>query len=67
MADRRKQREKIKPKDATSPTFLTEAAMLISTIDALEGIDATVVEISGAYLSADMYNKVHAVFRGTLA
>ena len=68
MADRRKkQREKIKPKDATSPTVLTKAVMLISTIDALEGRDVAVVDISGAYLSADMYNKVHVVFRGTLA
>ena len=68
MADRRKkQREKIKPKDATSPTVLTKAVMLISTIDALEGRDVAVVDISGAYLSADMYNKVHVVFRCTLA
>ena len=53
--------------NATSPTVLTEAAMLISTIDALEGRDVAVVDISGAYLSADMYNKLHVVFRGTLA
>ena len=38
VVDRRKQRENIKQKDATSPTVFTEAVMLTETIDALEGI-----------------------------
>ena len=41
--------------------------MFTSTIDALEGRDVAVVDIPGAYFSADMYNEVHVVFRGTLA
>ena len=41
--------------------------MLTATIDTLEGQDVAVVDISGAYLSADMENEVHVVFRGTLA
>ena len=41
--------------------------MLTATIDALEGRDMAVVEITGAYLSADMDNEVHIVFRETLA
>ena len=67
VADRRKQREKIEPKDALSPTVLTEAVMLTATIDALEGRDVTVVDIPGAYLSADMDDEVHIVFIGKLA
>ena len=41
--------------------------MLTSTIDALEGRDVAVVDIPGAYLSADMDDEVHIVFRGALA
>ena len=67
MADGRKQREKIEPKDATSPTVSIEAFMLTATIDTLEGRDVTAVDIPGAYLSADMDNEVHLVFRGTLS
>ena len=41
--------------------------MLTATINALEGRDVAVVDIPGAYLSADVDNDVHVVFRGTLA
>ena len=50
-----------------SPTVSTEAVMLTAKIDALEGRDVAVVDIPGAYLSADMDDEVHVVFRGTLA
>ena len=66
VADWRKQRWKIEPKDATSTKFLTEAVMLTATMDALEGRDVAVVDTPGAYLSGDMDNAVHIVFRGTL-
>ena len=66
VADGREQQEKIEPKDATSPAVSTESGMLTATIDALEGRDVAVVEIPGAYLSADMDDEVHLVFRGTL-
>ena len=49
VADRRKQREKIEPKDITSPTVLTEAVMQTAKIDALEVRDVAVVDIPGAY------------------
>ena len=62
----RKKQEKIEPKDATSPAVLTEAVILTATINALEGRDLAAVDIAGAYLSADMENEVHVVFRGTL-
>ena len=35
VADGRKQREKIEPKDATSPTVSTEVVMLTAKIDAI--------------------------------
>ena len=41
--------------------------MLTATIDALEGRDVAVVDIPGAYLSADMDDELHVVFIGTLA
>ena len=40
--------------------------MLIETIDALEEQDVAVVEITGAYLSADMEDEVHVMFRGKI-
>ena len=67
VVDERKQREKIESKDATSPTFLTETVMLTATINALEGRYVAVVDIPGAYMSAEMDDEVHVVFRGTLA
>ena len=41
--------------------------MLTATIDALEVRDGALVDITGAYLIADMDDEVHEVFRGTLA
>ena len=41
--------------------------MITETIDALEGQDVAVVDIPGAYLSADMEDEVHVLFRGTLS
>ena len=41
--------------------------MFTAKIDALEGRDVAVVELPGAYLSADMDDGVHVVFIGTLA
>ena len=63
VADGRKQQEKLEKKDDTSPIVLTEPVMVTATIDALEGRDVAVVDIPGAYLSTDMNNEVHAVFR----
>ena len=46
---------------------MTEAVIFTATIDALEGRDVAVVDIPGAYLSADMDDEVHVVFRGKQA
>ena len=67
VEDGREKREKIEHKDATSLTVSTESFMLTATIGVLEGRDAAVVDIPGAYLSADMEDEVHVVFRRTLA
>ena len=40
--------------------------MPTATINALEGRDVVVVDIPEAYLSADMDDGVHIVFRGKL-
>ena len=40
--------------------------MFMAKIDVLEGRDVAVVYILGKYLSADMDNEVHVVFRGTI-
>ena len=66
VVDGRKQREKIEPKDTTSPTVSTEAVMLTATTNSLEGRDVAVVDIPGAYMILDMDNEVHVVFRGTI-
>ena len=41
--------------------------MITATINALEGRDVAVVDIPGAYLSAEMDDEVHVVFVGMLA
>ena len=41
--------------------------MLTATIDALEVRDVVIVDIPGAYLSTDMNNEVHAVFREAIS
>ena len=39
--------------------------MLTASIDTLEGMDMSVVDIPGAYLSTDMDDEVQILFRGT--
>ena len=46
-------------------TVSTEAFILVVIINTLEGRDMAVVDIPGAYLSADMNDEVHVVFRST--
>ena len=66
VVDGRKQQEKTEPKDTTSLTVSKKAVMLTATIGALEGRDMAVVDIPGAYLSADTDDEVNVVFRGPL-
>jgi hypothetical protein len=66
-ADGRKQRETAEPGAATSPTVSLESVLITSTIEAYEGREVAVVDIPGAYLSADMDEEVIMLLRGRLA
>jgi hypothetical protein len=66
-ADGRKQRETVEPGAATSPTVSLESVLINSTIEAYEGSEVAVVDIPGAYLSADMDEEVIMLLRGRLA
>jgi hypothetical protein len=63
----RKQRETAEPGAATSPTVSLESVLITSTIEAYEGREVAVVDIPGAYLSADMDEEVIMLLRGRLA
>ena len=66
-ADGRKQCEKYNNKDATSPAVSTEAVLISAEIDAYEEKYVAVVNIPGAYLSANMDDDVFMIFSGTMA
>jgi hypothetical protein len=55
------------PGDATSPTVALESVPIIATIDAYEGRDVAVVDVPGAFLSADMDEEVIMTIRGRLS
>ena len=63
VADKRKKWEKIQPREAKYPTVSTEADTLTTEIDTLKGIDVAVVDIPGAYLSANMDDEVYVVLK----
>ena len=47
--------------------FSTEAVLISAGIDAYKERDVAVVDIPGAYLSADMDDYMFVIFRGTMA
>jgi hypothetical protein len=49
------------------PTVSLESVLITSTIEAYEGREVAVVDIPGAYLSADMDEEVIMLLRGMLA
>jgi hypothetical protein len=53
-ADGRKQREGSTNSDATSPAVSLEAVLLTATIYSFEGRDVAIVDVPGAFLTADM-------------
>ena len=67
FADRGKQRKKYNNIDATSTTVSTEVVLISAVIDAYEERDVAVVDIPGAYLSANMNDDMFLIFRGTMA
>jgi hypothetical protein len=66
-ADGRKQREHTNKEDASSPTVAIESVLLSFTIDAKEGSDVATVNLSGAFIQADMEQVVHLKKQGQMA
>jgi hypothetical protein len=65
--DGRKLRDTDVPMDATSPTVALESVLITATIDAFEGCDVAMVDVPGAFLSAEMDEEVIMTIRGRLA
>ena len=61
--DGRKQRLYIPPEDTKSPTVSTESLFLSCLIDAVEKRSIATCDIVGAYLNAEMVDKVYIVIR----
>jgi hypothetical protein len=66
-ADGRKQRETATPGDAASPTVSVESVMITAAVEAHDGRDVAVLDVPGAFLSADMEDEVLMTLRGRLA
>jgi hypothetical protein len=66
-ADGRKQRETTTKEEASSPTVAIESIMLSATIDAMEECDVATVDITGAFMQADIDEVVHVRFEGEIA
>jgi hypothetical protein len=66
-ADGRKQREGSNKSDATSPTVALESVLTTATVDAFERSEVAIVDVPGAYLTADMDEEVFMCLRGRLA
>jgi hypothetical protein len=66
-ADGRKQREVSTKSDTTSPTVALESVLITATIDAFERRDVAIVDVPGAFLTADMDEEVIMCLRGRLA
>jgi hypothetical protein len=65
-ADGRKQRKTSTPGDAVSPTVSLESVLITAAIEAHDGRDVAVVDVPGAFLSADMDEEVLMTQRGRL-
>jgi hypothetical protein len=65
-ADGRKQREGYTKSDATSPTVSLEVVILTATKDAFEGRDVAIVDVPGAFLTADSDEVVYMCIRGKM-
>jgi hypothetical protein len=55
------------PGGATPPTVSLEAVLITATIDAYEERDVAIIDVPGAFLSADMDEEVIMTIRGRLA
>jgi len=66
-ADGRKQIAHMSKEDSSSPTVAIEALMLLCVIDIKEYRDVATVDIPGAFMQADMDEKVHMRLEGKMA
>jgi len=66
-ADGRKQREYMSKEENSAPTVSIEAVMLSSVIDAMEKRDVCLIDITGAFMQAEMNDTVHVRMEGSLA
>ncbi len=64
VANRRKQRRYTGNLEVTSPTVISDSIMLTATIEAAERRGVIVLDLPGAFLSADMDKLDHMVLRG---
>ena len=62
----RKQGAYISREDSTAPTVSMEAVFLIAVIDALEGREVAVFDVTGAFMQADIDELVHVRFMGEM-
>ena len=69
MADRHKQQGTMEKDKSVSPTVGLDSVFTTAIIESVEGRDVAVVDLHGAYLSANMNNdkEVCMVLRGPLA
>jgi len=65
-ADGRKQRVYKTKEETSSPTVTLESLFLTAVIDAKEGRDVATVDIPGAFMQADIDEKLHVRFDGEI-
>jgi hypothetical protein len=66
-ADSHKQRLYTAKEEASSPTVAIESVMLSCSIDAAENCNVAILDISGAFMHADMYDEVYMILEGKMA
>jgi hypothetical protein len=66
-ADGRKQREGFNKSDSISPTAALESLLITATVDAFERREVAIVDVPGAYLTANMDEEVFMCIMGRLA
>ena len=65
-AEGRKQRAYIAKEESTATTVGTEAVFLTDVIDTLESLEVAVLDVTGAFMQADIDELVHVRFTGEM-
>jgi hypothetical protein len=66
-ADRRKKKNGRRSRTPPPPTVVLESVLITATIDAHKGREVAIVDVPGAYLTAEMDEEVSMCIRGRLA